>query len=86
MDAVGGELVMEFKVDESSCSLDQTFIKRVVGAAFALGQPKFLQNIVGFVVVLAVETCKIAEVVGIQAWALKIPDQSGDFGRFLAHR
>jgi hypothetical protein len=85
MHAVRRELPMQLKMNKGTGALDQTFIESVVRGLWSSGQPEFFEHIMGFIVILAVETGKIGHVVGIEAGALAVPDQFRDFRGFFTH-
>jgi hypothetical protein len=80
VNVMGGGVIVQLQMNESTGPLDEPLVESVVFPLFSFGQPEFFENIMGFVVILAVETFKIADVVGIEAGAMGVFDEPGDFG------
>lgn len=62
MDRVGGKLVMQLQMDKSPGQLDETLVELPVRSRGA--QPEVFEDIMGFIVLTAIEANKVAEVAG----------------------
>jgi hypothetical protein len=83
--AVVGVCVVELEVHEGPGPLDQSFVEGIVRTLLPLGQPQFFENIVGFVIKLAVEAGKVGRVMRVPDGMLAPGHQFADAGGFLAH-
>ena len=72
------------QVNKSARKLDEPFIKEIA-RPLALGQPKFLEDIVRFIIKLPVEALEVPKIMGIQFPALASGDEFRDFGALMAH-
>jgi len=70
-------------MDESAGELDEAFVEAVIRCP-PLGQPKLLEDIVGFVEPLAIEAFEVAEVMRINSFSTTTFDQGSDFSGFFA--
>ena len=61
------------QVDECARELNETFVKTIFWA-FPIRQPKFLEDVMGFVEELPVKAFEITEVMGNEAFALATLD------------
>ena len=59
------------QVNKRAGQLDQAFVKQTI-RTLSLGQPKLLENFVGFKKKLPVETVEIAEVMSIEVLAAEL--------------
>lgn len=78
------------EVDKSSGPLDEPLVERVIGPGFTIGEPEFLEDIMGFEVEPFVEATKEAQVVpgqslGVRSVGIEVRQEFGDAGAFMAH-
>ena len=60
----GGLEAVFLQMDKCAGKLDEALVEMVVAGPFALCEPEFLENVVGFVEKPAIEAIEIAEVIG----------------------